>query len=127
MENAATIFALPGHIGGALGPVAGIMMADFHLIRRRNYDLDSFYTRDGEYEYAGGWNPKVIAATAVGLAIAIVEVFAPFFGLDSLGFLAGYTWFLGLAVAFVANVVLMRPQRSVVAPEPAVEIAEEFR
>ena len=91
MENAATIFALLGYVGGALGPVAGIMLADFHLIRRRNYDLDRFYTRDGQYDYAGGCNPKVMAVTAVGLALAIVEVFAPLVGLDSLGFLAGYT------------------------------------
>jgi NCS1 family nucleobase:cation symporter-1 len=113
MENAATIFALLGYIGGALGPVAGIMLADFHLIRRRNYDLDRFYTRDGQYDYVGGWNPKVMAVTAVGL--------------DSLGFLAGYTWFVGLAVAYFARAVLRRPQRSAVAPEPTMETGEELR
>jgi nucleobase:cation symporter-1, NCS1 family len=127
MENAATIFAVLGYIGGALGPVAGIMLADFYLIRRRNYDLDSFYTRDGDYEYAGGWNPRAIAATAIGLIVAFVGVFAPLLGIDSLGFLAGYTWFLGLAVSFVAYTALMRSQRApAVVAEPAMEIAEEL-
>jgi NCS1 family nucleobase:cation symporter-1 len=43
-----------GYIGGALGPVAGIMLVDFYLIRRRKYDLGSFYSRTGEYEYSSG-------------------------------------------------------------------------
>ena len=127
MDDAGTIFAVLGYIGGALGPVAGIMLADFYLIRRRNYDLESFYTRDGDYEYAGGWNPKAVAATAIGLAVAFVGVLAPLAGLDSLGFLSGYTWFLGLAVAFFAYAFLMRSERTPeTAAEPAMEIAEEL-
>lgn len=57
MHDAGTIFAVLGYIGGALGPVAGIMLVDFYLSRRRNYDLNSFYTKTGDYEYSGGWNP----------------------------------------------------------------------
>jgi NCS1 family nucleobase:cation symporter-1 len=127
MHDAATIFAVLGYIGGALGPVAGIMLADFYLIRRRNYDLSSFYKRDGEYEYASGWNPRAIGATALGLAVAFVGVYGPLLGLDALGFLSSYTWFLGLAVSAVAYAALMRSERSDVAPEPALEIAEELR
>ena len=127
MDNAATIFAVLGYIGGALGPVAGIMLADFYLVRRRNYDIDSFYTRDGEYEYTRGWNPRAIAATVIGLVVAFVGVFAPLLGFDSLGFLSGYTWFLGLAVSFFAYTALMRSQRTPEsAAEPAMEIAEEL-
>ena len=127
MDDAGTIFAVLGYIGGALGPVAGIMLADFYLIRRRNYDLESFYIRDGEYEYAGGWNLRAIAATVIGLAVAFVGVFAPLVGLESLGFLSGYTWFLGLIVAFFAYTFLMRTERAPEsAAEPAMEIAEEL-
>lgn len=111
MDNAATIFAVLGYIGGALGLVAGIMLADFYLIRRRNYDLGSFYTRGGLYEYSGGWNLRAIAATAIGLVVAFVGVFAPLVGVESLGFLSAYTWFLGLAVSFFAYALLMRSAR----------------
>jgi len=129
MHNAATIFAVLGYIGGALGPVAGIMLADFYLIRRRNYDLTSFYTRTGDYEYVSGWNPRALIATAIGLVVAFVGVFGPLLGFDGLGFLASYTWFLGLAVSFVAYTLLMRSEReeSAAFAEPAMEIAKELQ
>ena len=129
MDNAATIFAVLGYIGGALGPVAGIMLADFYLVRRRNYNLSSFYRRDGDYEYTGGWNLRAIAATALGLIVAFVGVIAPIAGLPGLGFLAAYTWFLGLVVSFVAYTMLMSPERAESADlaEPAMEIAEELQ
>lgn len=42
-----SIFRVLGYIGGALGSVAGIMIADFYLVRRSNHDLDSFYDKRG--------------------------------------------------------------------------------
>lgn len=73
------------------------------------------------------WNPKAIAATAIGLVVAFVDVFVPLVGLDSLGFLSGYTWFLGLAVSFFAYAYLMRAERTAESEaEPAMEIAEEL-
>ncbi len=126
MHDAGTIFAVLGYIGGALGPVAGIMLVDFYLIRRRNYDLDSFYTKTGDYEYSGGWNPRALIATALGLIVAFVGVYAPLLGLDALGFLSAYTWFLGLAASALAYAILM-PKESPELTEPALEIAEELR
>ncbi len=128
MDNASTIFAVLGYIGGALGPVAGIMLADFYLVRRRNYNLESFYVTDGDYEYSKGWNLRAIAAAALGLLIAFVGVYAPLLGFESVGVLAGYTWFLGLAVAFIAYTFLMRSVRAQNedAAEPAMEIAPEL-
>jgi NCS1 family nucleobase:cation symporter-1 len=125
MHDAGTIFAVLVYIGGALGPVAGIMLVDFYLIRRRNYDLGSFYSRTGEYEYSGGWNPRALAATAFGLLVAFVGVYTPLFGLDSLGFLSAYTWFLGLAVSAVAYAILM-PKEGPEIAEPAMGIAEDL-
>lgn len=114
-----------GYIGGALGPVAGIMLADFYLVRRRNYDLESFYVTDGDYEYSRGWNLRTIAATALGLVVAFIGVYAPLVGLGSLSVLAGYTWFLGLAVSFFAYAFLMRSVRARNA-ESASEVAPEL-
>jgi len=47
-------------------------------------------------------------------------------GLDALGFLAAYTWFLGLAASALAYAILM-PKESPELAEPALEIAEELR
>ncbi len=42
---------------GLLGPVAGIMVADYFLMRRRQLDTYSLYRRGGIYEYRNGFNP----------------------------------------------------------------------
>ena len=121
MDNPDTIFRVLGYIGGALGPVAGIMTADFYLVRRSNYDLDSFYDKRGAYGYSGGWNPKALIATALGIIVAFVGLVVP-----SLSVLLSYSWGLGLVVALLAYTALMRTERARSTAEPAMEIAEEL-
>lgn len=102
------------------------MLVGFYLIRRRNYDLGSFYSRTGECEYSSGWNTRALAATALGFLVAFVGVYAPLLGLDSLGSLSVYIWFLGIAVSAVAYAILM-PKESPEVAEPAMEIAEDLK
>ena len=42
---------------GLLGPVAGIMVADYFLLRGTRLDTASLYHRGGAYEYTRGVNP----------------------------------------------------------------------
>ena len=42
MENAATIFTMLNLIGGALGPIAGVMIADYYIIRKRKLNIDRY-------------------------------------------------------------------------------------
>ncbi len=51
---------------GLLGPVAGIMVADYFVIRGTRLDTYSLYRRGGVYEYRNGINPKAIVALVVG-------------------------------------------------------------
>lgn len=117
-QDAEVIFSVLGYIGGALGPVGGIMLADFYLVRRRHYDLRSFYVRGGEYEYTNGWNLRAVAATALGLIVSFVGLV-----IQPLAVLLDYSWFVGLAVAFVAYSLLMRNTAEEVptTSEPGVE------
>jgi nucleobase:cation symporter-1, NCS1 family len=86
------------------GP-AGIMLVDFFFVRRRQYDLDSFYERDGAYGYSGGWNLRALAALLVGLLCGLVGHVVP--ALDSL---SDYSWFIGLAIGGLMYLALMRPE-----------------
>src|SRR5580693_4967913 len=52
---------------GLLGPVAGIMIADYFFIRGTRLDTESLYRRDGPYEYRKGFNPRALIALAVGV------------------------------------------------------------
>lgn len=103
-NNAGTIFSILGAIGGALGPVAGIMIADYHIVRRGEYDLDSFYRKDGKYAYKNGWNPKALLALVIGLIASFIGLMIP-----SLNYLYTFSWFLGIGTGFISYILLMKP------------------
>ena len=54
---------------GLLGPVAGIMVADYFLIRGTRLDIVSLYRRGGPYEYTRGINPRAIVALVAGVVV----------------------------------------------------------
>ncbi|GEO25283.1 putative allantoin permease [Alicyclobacillus acidoterrestris] len=120
-DNGGVIFSVLNAIGGGLGPVAGIMLADFFMIKRRKYDVLSFYRSDSEYRYTNGWNLRAIGALVIGLIAAFIGLVVPV-----LSILYTYSWFIGVIVGGVAYVLLMRSSMSVEAIEPvAVGMFEE--
>jgi NCS1 family nucleobase:cation symporter-1 len=88
---------------GLLGPVAGIMVADYFFIRGTRLDVNSLYHRGGPYEYTHGINPRAIIALASGVVIALIGLFVP-----SLRWLYDYAWFVGFATAALVYIALMR-------------------
>ena len=60
-----------GTYGGATGPIAGVLIADYWLVRRKNLKLADLYRTDGVYEYARGWNWIAVVSLVVGIVIAI--------------------------------------------------------
>ncbi|WP_245602254.1 NCS1 family nucleobase:cation symporter-1 [Peribacillus kribbensis] len=115
-NNSDTIFNVLGAIGGALGPVGGIMIADYYLVARGKYDLNSFYRKDGLYEYKNGWNIKALAALALGLIASFIGLMVP-----SLKGLYTYSWFFGIGFGFITYVLLMKSERM---PESSTENIE---
>ena len=112
-DFSAYIFGWLVGYSGLLGPVAGVMIADYFILRRARLKLDDLYSRKGAYEYDGGVNWRAVIALGVGIAVALLGlVVAP------LRFLYDYAWFVGFAVAGGLYLALM--QRS---PEP-VEMPE---
>lgn len=98
-----------GWLGGYaafLGPVAGIMICDYFVVRRRVLVLDDLYLRDGAYEYSSGFNWMAIAALALGAGTALIGLALP-----SLRVLYDYSWFVGFAISFVTYYALMKTQR----------------
>src|SRR5215470_8446187 len=95
-----------GWLGGYaafLGPVAGIMICDYFVIRRRILLLDDLYLRNRAYEYSGGFNWMALLALAAGAGTALVGLAIP-----SLRTLYDYSWFVGFAISFVVYYALMR-------------------
>jgi NCS1 family nucleobase:cation symporter-1 len=87
---------------GLLGPVAGIMVADYFLIRHTELDVNSLYHSAGAYHYSKGVNPRAIVALVAGVGLALIGLFY-----QPLHFLYDYAWFVGFFVAGILYVVLM--------------------
>jgi len=102
-DFSAYIFGWLVGYSGMLGPVAGVMIADYSILRRARLKLDDLYRRNGAYGYDGGVNWRAVVALGVGIAVALLGlVVAP------LRFLYDYSWFVGFAVAGGLYLALMQ-------------------
>jgi nucleobase:cation symporter-1, NCS1 family len=82
---------------GFLGPVAGILICDYFVRRRRILNTEDLYRRGGVYEFSRGVNWRAILALVAGSVVAFVGlVYAPVRALYD------YAWFVGFGVSFVA-------------------------
>lgn len=89
------IQAIMNYIGGALGPVAGIMIGDYIFVRRRKIALaDLYMSSGGGYEFWNGINWAAILVYAVSVGISL--------------FFPNWMYTVGLLVAIVLYVPLMK-------------------
>jgi nucleobase:cation symporter-1, NCS1 family len=86
---------------GFLGPIAGVMICDYFVVRRTALSPEGLYLRGGEYEYSRGFNWNAVAALAAGAGVAFIGLFVP-----SLRVLYNYAWFIGFAVSFATYFAL---------------------
>ncbi len=92
-------------ISGLLGPVLGIMLSDYYLVRRMKIELPELYKHQGAYTFSGGFNTAALVALIAGVGVAIIGYFVP--ALDALYRLS---WFSGFIVAFVIYYLMMGKQ-----------------
>ena len=101
-----------GWLGGYaafLGPVAGIMICDYFVVRRRVLQVDDLYLRGGIYEYSKGFNWRAVIALALGAGTALIGLAVP-----PVRVLYDYSWFVGFAVSFAVYYAAMKFQRPAV-------------
>lgn len=96
-----------------LGAIAGVMLADYYLVRKRRLDADELYREDGAYRFGNGFNWRALTALAAGIlpnvpgflasasngAIGVPEFLATFYT---------YAWFNSLLIAAVVHTLLNR-------------------
>ena len=110
-DAAAYIFTWLIGYGALLGPVAGIMITDYFLIRKQRLEVDDLYRRGAAYEYRNGVNWVAVVALVAGVAPNV----AGFLG--ALGVITpsplsvgiyNWAWFVGFALAAIVYLVGMR-------------------
>jgi cytosine/uracil/thiamine/allantoin permease len=91
-------------VSGLLGPVLGILIADYFLIRKKKLELAELYKEDGIYSYGKtGFNKAAMIALFVGVFAALIGYWVP-----TLSFLYSLSWFTGFIISFVLYVLLMK-------------------
>ncbi|HEY4057289.1 MAG TPA: NCS1 family nucleobase:cation symporter-1 [Kofleriaceae bacterium] len=90
---------------GALGSIAGVLIVDYWILRKKTLDLKSLYTSgpESQYHYAGGWNMAAVAATLVGAGVALLGAFW-----EPMHAIYDWSWFVGFGLAGLIYWVLMR-------------------
>jgi cytosine/uracil/thiamine/allantoin permease len=94
-------------ISGLLGPVLGVLLADYFWVRKQHLQFEELYKTNGIYAYHSGFNPAAIVSMVVGISLALVGYWVP-----SLNFLYSFSWFTGFVVSFFLYYFLMKYQRS---------------
>jgi NCS1 family nucleobase:cation symporter-1 len=105
------IFDWLGGYSALLGPIAGVLIADYFVIRKTDLDLVGLYKADGQYRFTGGFSLLAIAAIVLGALPSLPGFLVHVKRLDAASVspflvnLFSYSWFIGLAVAFAIYVV----------------------
>lgn len=106
MKNPGTLFSVLDNIGVVLGPILGIVMADFFIVRRRRLLVRDLYQLHGIYRASGGYNFVAIGVLLVAAGILFVGE-----TVDQVGWLYDSAWFVGVILGFAgytAIVLLLR-------------------
>ncbi|MFT7487255.1 MAG: NCS1 family nucleobase:cation symporter-1 [Candidatus Paceibacteria bacterium] len=98
-----------------LGPIGGIVIADYFVVRRTDVDVEGLYRKDGVYWYNRGFNPVAVVALILGVVPNI-----PGF-LNAAGFSSDvsplfksiytYAWFVGFGISSLVYVLGMKLRR----------------
>ena len=89
---------------GLMGPIAGIIVADYAVLKRFKINIDDVYKRNGSYTYWKGFN----LVSIITLIITFLIVFAPLYGIKYYLFiiLKDASWISGFLIAFLLYLIL---------------------
>ena len=97
-----------------LGPIGGVMIADYFVWRRKVLNVPALYSTTGEYTYSGGFSWVAIVALLAGALPSLPGFLATIKVIDGTHvppFLLGlysYAWFVGFGIAFVLYLILRK-------------------
>jgi NCS1 family nucleobase:cation symporter-1 len=86
---------------GFLGPIAGVLICDYFIVRKKMLSVEDLYQRGGVYEYRSGFHWQALVSLVAGAGVAFIGLIVP-----PLRVLYNYAWFVGFAVSFAAYFVL---------------------
>ena len=94
-----------------LGPVGGIMIADYYLIRKQQLEVDELYNPDGIYSFTNGFNRYALITLLLGILPNIPGFLATIGLISAPSWITGiynYAWFVGFFVSGISYFIIMR-------------------
>ena len=92
-------------LGAFFGPIFGVMVSDFYLIKKGNLVNKDIYSleSDGSYYYSKGWHIKGVYSIILGFIFSASTIWNP-----NLMFLQSFSWMVGSFVAAFTYYLLVR-------------------
>ncbi|MBI3295750.1 MAG: NCS1 family nucleobase:cation symporter-1 [Deltaproteobacteria bacterium] len=90
-----------------LGPIGGILIIDYFVLRQKKLVAQELYSPNGRYWYKNGFNPVAIVAMVAGILpnvpgfLVTIKVVDPTAFPEWISHLYNYAWFVGFAVSAV--------------------------
>lgn len=97
-------------LGALLGPLFGIIIADYYILRKQRVVLADLYREEGYYHYRNGWNPRALITFFVAAVPTTVLALVPAFGVFS-----PFSWFIGAGLSLAIHSVIGRNDPSIAA------------
>ena len=91
--------------GAFFGPLFGVMVADYYLIKNKELSNKDLYSIDKEsaYYYSGGWHIKGVYSLILGFIFSASTIWN-----TNLMFLQSYAWIIGAFVAWITYYLLAK-------------------
>lgn len=105
-----------------LGPVGGIMIADYYFIRKQTLQVDELYSHNGRYRFGNGYNKYAIIALLLGVLPNVPGFLVQVQLVPGTAFpgwishLYNYAWFVGFFLSGILYILLMRSYTTSVQP-----------
>ena len=90
-------------IGSFFGPIAGVIIADYYLIKNKEYISKDIFSnlKSGTYFYSGGWQIKSIYSIIIGFIFAASTIWN-----SQLIFLQSFAWIIGFVISYIIYFLL---------------------
>ena len=97
------ILSLVDTVGAFFGPIFGIIIADYYLIKNKKIVIKDIFSSapDGVYYYSNGWNIKAIYSLFIAFIFSAATIWNPDFR-----FLQSYSWLIGAFIGFLMHFLL---------------------
>ena len=102
-----------------LGPVGGIMIADYYFIRKQQLNTNELYQHTGQYNFSNGFNTRAIIALLLGILPNVPGFFVTIKIISQdavpqwVSHLYNYAWFVGFFVSGISYILMMQSYRKI--------------